>query len=285
MIKVLVTGARGLLGSSLVPHLQACGYNVLCHARKGDVDIQADLTDSDLVSTTLDKVVPEVIVNLAALTNVDECERNPQSAYMANVRIVENLVKWIQKNDNKCYLVQISSDQVYDGHGPHRESDITLTNYYGFSKYAGELAAATVPSTILRTNFFGPSLCSGRASLSDWIVNSLIQGDSITVFEDILFSPLTLQRLIELIELIIVKRLQGVFNLGSKDGMSKADFAFAIAKTLDLPTQTMGRGTSDKVKLSAYRPKDMCMDVAHFEKVFSVKLPTLIEEIQSLKGI
>lgn len=284
MTKVLVTGAQGLLGSSLVPHLRACGHEVIRLGRKGDIDARADLTDADEVFTAFNKAAPEVIVNLAALANVDECERSPQLAYMTNVRIVENVAKWIKTYGGKCHLVQISTDQVYDGDGPHSEDDITLTNYYGFSKYAGELAAAIVPATVLRTNFFGSSRCPTRTSLSDWIINSLTRGDSITVFDDVRFSPLNLQHLVEFIELVIEKRQQGVFNLGSKDGMSKADFAFVLAEELNLPADKMCRGTSDAAQWTAYRPKNMCMASARFERAFGIDLPTLIEEIQSLKG-
>jgi len=245
--------------------------------------MHADLSDANQVSAMLGKIKPDIIVNLAALTNVDECERNPQQAYLANVKVVENLAKWIHDDGNECHLVQLSTDQVYGGIGPHKEGEITLQNYYAFSKYAGELAAAKISSTVLRTNFFGPSLCPGRTSLSDWLVESLRQEKPITVFDDIQFSPLSLQSLVELMELVIVRRTQGIFNLGSKEGMSKADFAFTLAETLKLPTNHMSRGISDKVKLTAYRPKDMRMDSSRFERTFGVELPTLIEEIQSAK--
>lgn len=284
MARVLVTGARGLLGSTLCPHLQACGHDVLHHGRTGDVEVRADLSDANQVRAALNQAAPEVIVNLAALTHVDECERNPQSAYLVNVRIVENLADWIQQNGNACHLVQISTDQLYDGPGPHRESDITLTNYYGFSKYASELAAACVPSTILRTNFFGQSQCPGRTSLSDWLVQSLTKENPITVFEDVCFSPLSLRHLVELVEPLIEKRPRCTFNLGSRNGMSKADFAFTLAEVLDLPVNHMRRGKSDEVKLTAYRPKDMRMDSTRFEEAFGIQLPTLREEIQSMRA-
>ena len=280
----MVFGSGGLLGSSLVPHLRLCGHEVLSNARNGEDDVRVDLANTSQVNTVLDKMMPAIIVNLAALTNVDECERNPQHAYLANVRIVENLSKWIQSNGDTCHLVQISTDQVYDGPGPHTEDDITLSNYYGFSKYAGELAAAAVSSTILRTNFFGPSQCPARMSLSDWLVQSLNRSDPITVFDDVRFSPLSLQRLVELLELLIVRRQQGVFNLGSREGMSKADFAFTLAGVLGLPTKNVSRGISEKINLTAYRPKDMCMDSSRFEEVFGIQLPTLQEEIKSMKA-
>ena len=282
MTKVLVTGARGLLGSTLVPYLRAHGHEVVTCSRSG-ADVCADLTDAAQAGAALRKAAPEVIVNLAALTNVDECERDPQRAYLFNVRIVENLARWMKENATSCHLIQISSDQVYDGAGPHREGDVTLVNYYGFSKYAGELAAASVPSTILRTNFFGRSECAGRTSISDWLAAALGRGDAITVFEDVRFSPLSLTRLARLVEIAVVKRQPGCFNLGSRDGMSKADFAFALAAALALPTSTMRRGRSDDAALSARRPTDMCMDSSRFEAAFGVELPTLRMEINSMK--
>ena len=284
MTRVLVTGARGLLGSTLVPHLQARGHTVLRLGRAGEVEVRADLCDVDQVFRALDKAKPDVIMNLAALADVDECERSTQSAYLMNVRIVENLADWIKRSGTHCHLIQISTDQVYEGSGPHAETDIRLTNFYGFSKYAGELAAAVVPSTILRTNFFGPSRCPGRTSLSDWLVQALTNGDAITVFDDARFSPLSLQHLAELLEPLVEKRLPGIYNLGSAHGMSKADFAFVLAEVLGLPTANMRRGNSGQAALTAYRPQDMRMDSLRFETAFGVRLPALSEEIQSMKA-
>jgi len=278
--KILITGAFGLLGSSLTPYLQACGHEVIRHSQKSQGDVVGDLTNWDETNAILNAVSPDVIVNLAACTDVDECERNPHKAYLLNVRIVEHLANWIKQTNHGCHLVHISTDMMYDDEGSQQEHEITLSNYYGFSKYAGELAAATVSSTILRTNFFGPSLCAHRTSLSDWLVQSLLNTQQIEVFEDVRFSPLSIQRLAELLELVIRKPQRGVYNLGSKEGMSKAEFAFSLAETLNLSTKSMERDMSDKIKFIAYRPKNMCMDSSSFEKTFGVCLPTLQEEIK-----
>ena len=285
MARILVTGAQGLLGCTLVPYLIVRGHEVFRHSRKGIGDVRADLSDADQVNSALNKVMPEVVVNLAACTNVDECERYPNVAYLANVRIVENLVAWIRRSGSGCHLVHISTDQLYDGNGQHKESDIKITNYYGFSKYAGELAAAMTASTVLRTNFFGPSLCNSRSSYSDWLVESLTQQKAITVFDDICFSPLSLRCLVEQLEMVVMQRRPGVFNLGSKEGMSKADFAFMIAKVLGFKTNQLIRGTSGDVQLIARRPKNMRMDSSRFEKIFGVELPTLMDEIYAMKKV
>jgi dTDP-4-dehydrorhamnose reductase len=284
-MRIVVLGSSGRVGSYLVPHLRSCGHEVLGLSRGEGGIFRADLTDFAQVSSALNKMKPDTIVNLAAQTNIDECEVSPQNAYLANVKIVENLVQWISNNDSSPHLIQLSTDQIYNSPGPHREDDISLTNYYGFSKYAGELVAEKVNSTILRTNFFGRIPSPGKMSFSDWLVDSLIKKKGITVFDNVYFSPLSLQRLVDFLELVILKRQKGTFNLGSRDGMSKADFAFTLAEVLGLPTQNMSRGSVAGSRLVANRAKDMRMNSSSFENFFNVKLPTLRQEIEFLKGI
>lgn len=280
-MKILLLGSAGLLGSTLNPFLGSRGYEVKTHSRSEGAQYQADLNDPTDTYELLEKISPDVIVNLVGLTDVDRCETQPNQAYIANVRTVENIANWIKQEKKSCHLVHISTDQVYDGVNLHTEEQVTLTNYYAFSKYAGELAAMRVSSTILRTNFFGRSLCAKRVSLTDWIFRSLSSNDSIQVFDDVLFSPLAMSTLSEMIELSIRNKPVGVFNLGSHDGMSKADFAFAFADELSLSTRAMKRTTTNQVTfLKTYRPKDMRMNSVKFEDALGVRLPNLTDEIK-----
>lgn len=274
-------GSTGLLGSTLLPMLSTRGYDVITHSRSDDAQYLVDLTHPKNSSELFDEVQPEVIINLAGLTNVDMCEASPNKAYLANVRAVENIASWIKRAESNCHLVQISTDQVYDGSGLHEESLVTLNNYYAFSKYAGELAAINVPSTILRTNFFGCSRCTGRVSLTDWLYRSLSNSEPIQVFDDVLFNPISMATLAEMIGLVIQEKPVGVFNLGSHEGMSKADFAFSFAEELGHSTSIMRRTSTDQVAfLDAYRPKDMRMDCSKFENTLNIKLPHLKDEIK-----
>lgn len=278
---ILLLGSTGLLGSTLSPFLSSRGYEVKTHSRSEGAQYQADLNDPEEANKLLGKIQPDVIINLVGLTDVDLCETQPNQAYLVNVRTVENIANWIKQEKTSCHLVHISTDQVYDGANLHTEEMVTLTNYYAFSKYAGELAAASVPSTILRTNFFGRSHCAKRVSLTDWLFRALSNSDPIQVFDDVLFSPLAMSTLSEMIELSVQKKPLGVFNLGSHEGMSKADFAFAFADELGLSTRAMKRTTTDQVTfLKTYRPKDMRMDCSNFENTLGAKLPLLRNEIK-----
>ncbi|SRR6266404_5901 len=281
---MLVTGATGLLGTTLAPLLAARGHAVTRHARSAAADLRFDLTDRAATCAGVERAAPEVVINLAALTDVDRCEADPSLAYTQNVRSVENLCRALEERGG-TFLVHISTDQLYDGAGPHSEDDVRLTNYYAYSKRMGELVAERVPAAVLRANFFGRSRAPGRASLSDWIESKLAAGGPLTVFSDVLFTPLAIESLSANIALAAERRLAGLFNLGSRDGMSKADFAFRVAETLGMPASRIKRGRSSDARLGAYRPMDMRMDSSRFEAAFGVRLPRLEDEISTLKSI
>jgi dTDP-4-dehydrorhamnose reductase len=283
MEKILITGATGLLGSSLVPYLKKCGYKVVTHANTRQADFMFDLSDRIKFYEFLEQIQPNVIINLVSLTSVELCEEQVNLAYLVNTFTVESLVNWMQSAKVDCHLVQISTDHVYDGKGLHVEDNVTITNNYALSKYAAELAATRVPSTILRTNFVGRSKVSYRESLTDWVYKSLREKKHVQVLDDIYFSPLSIVTLVKMIRFALQKKRVGIYNLGSSNGMSKADFALAFAECLKLPTNTMTRIKTSQAKFfKAYRPKNMCMDCTKFEEAFNVKLPNLTDLIQPL---
>ena len=281
MNNVLVLGASGLLGSELISGQYLKKYQIISLSRSSKTDYNVDLENFNELVKTLEKVKPKVIINLVGLTNIDHCEKFPNEAYRINVQTVENLTGAIQMLSEKPFLIHISTDQVYDGKGFFLEKNINPSNYYAFSKYIGELKANQISSTILRTNFFGKGKSLKRSSLTDWLYTELKQNNHISVFEDVWFNPLSISFLCKIIELTIEKKIEGIFNLGSDNGMNKADFAFYFAKALNLPTSNMKRVKVSDVKfLKAYRPKNMIMNLNKFKQKFNVKLPKLKEEIE-----
>ena len=278
---ILITGSTGLLGTTLVPYLKNCDFGVVTHARLKNADFLANLSNKNETFSLLERIRPTIIINLVSLTSVEECQDRPNAAFLSNTLTVENITNWIMQTKASCHLIQISTDHVYDGVGPHTEDHVTLTNNYASSKYAGELAATRVNSTILRTNFVGRSKVGYRESLTDWVNNSLTRGEDVKVLRDVFFSPLSMMTLAEMIQLVIVKKPVGIFNLGSHKGMSKAEFDFSFAEHLRLETKTMlSIDCSQATFLRAYRPKDMRMNCSKFEKTLGVKLPLLEDEIK-----
>jgi dTDP-4-dehydrorhamnose reductase len=281
---IIILGGYGLLGSSLAPALVGLGYKVIRQSRTDGADLCLDLLDRTALTAALLEYQPEAIINLVGLTNVDQCEIEPKLAWRANANVVKVLADCLEvvgeKSGRTPYLVHISTDQVYDGLGPHTEENIDLINVYALSKYVGELFAGRVGASVLRTNFYGRSNCKGRVSFSDWLVRSLRDRSPITVLDDVEFSAVHIDTLCSIIARCIESRPVGVFNAGCRDSISKAGFAFALAKALNLSTENVTVGTSADLTLKARRPLDMTLQVARLEAALDLQCPNMLNEIQ-----
>ena len=284
MSTVIVFGGSGLLGSSLVPALRACGHTVFAQSRGLGADLCLDPSDRGAVAESLAQHRPSAVINLIAATNVDQCETQPELAWQANAGVVAAIAEGIlalhSDPASRPHLVHISTDHLYDGRGPHAEDEVHPINVYGLSKFTGELLAERVGATVLRTNFFGRSRSAGRVSFTDWLVHNLREKTPITVFEDVKFSAIHINTLCDYIVRSIVLRPAGIFNAGCRDGISKAGFAVALARALSLSTENVQCGTSADVVLRARRPLDMTLQVAHFEAAFNLQCPNILNEIQ-----
>lgn len=280
MDKVLILGASGLLGHSLAPSLRELGYAVVCGGRNSNADVVLNVLDRQAVQALLLEVEPNFVVNLIGATNVDQCESDIHYAYTANVAVPVNLAAAITACHHlPIHLIQVSTDQVYDGPGLHHEEKINPVNVYALSKYAGELALAECPAAILRTNFFGKSRAPSRLSFTDWLVRSLQGEAEFTLFKDIVFNAVHMDSLCDVIHRAMVSRLTGVFNVGCRDTISKAEFGIHLASLLQLPTSHVRLGSSTDVLLKAKRPLNMGMDVARLETALNYQCPSIHDEI------
>jgi len=275
---ILVTGAFGLLGPYLTDAAGSVGAVVASGRSDG---VACDLTQAGEVRRLLDHAQPDIILHAAALTDVDACERDPARADQLNRGIVANVVAEITR---ETMFVLFSTDQVYpDSVGPHAVGTEDPVNAYGRSKLAGEGAARSHGrSLVLRTNLFGPSQTRGRESLSDFVARRLSSSEGADLFVDVLFSPLHMATLAALALEVAAMGLTGVFNAGSREGMSKYDFGIAVADQLNLPTSEARPARSDDLPARAPRPHDLRLDVGTFEASLGRVMPTLLDEVQKL---
>jgi dTDP-4-dehydrorhamnose reductase len=282
-VKVLIAGGTGLLGSHLARVLSASSHEVVRHGFSATADVRADLTDAAAARALIAETLPDAIVNAAALTSVDRCESDPRACYLLNVRVTENLLGAVQSLAPRAVFVHIGTDHVYDGPGPHSEDDVCPVNHYAYAKLCADLVAVREGATVLRTNFIGPGSVGQRASFADWVLERGRAATATTLFTDVWFTPLTIGTLCAMIGRVLAAPVPGIFNLGSRDGMSKRDCALAIARACSVPTASFLDGTIDQVPLTARRPRDMRMDATHFEQAFACRLPPLEVEIETLR--
>lgn len=277
-MRIVVTGASGFLGSILMEILKAeHETSGTCFMRKVEGLVPLDLLDQKAVHDFFDSVNPDVVIHTVALTNVDECQRSPEQAYKINVLTTKNVLKGIRN----ARLVYISTDQVYDGVSMSRVDDAVPVNTYALTKLHAEDVALMAPgSLVLRTNFFGT--CSFKTTYFDWLIENLRSGRRFNAFNDVLFSPLFIGDFSEMLSKCIREGIEGIYNLGASETLSKADFAFKVAEVFGYSGDLINSVSIETANLNAPRPKNMSMDSTRIEKALGVKLPSVHDGIKAL---
>lgn len=277
-MKVLVLGSSGLLGSRLVPHLRTSGHEVVPVSRSGRLGCAVDLLETGALSKLVAEQAPQAVINLAALADVDACQRDPELAAAMNARLPGELADLCRAAG--ISLVHISTDMVYDGPGPHTEDDAHARNVYASTKQDGDRLVLEAGGCSLRTNFFGRSLHPERRSFSDWLVEGFRAGRELPLLQDVFFSPLGMDTLSRMVERVLAAPPGGsILNLGSREGLGKRDFALRLARRCGFGPVRERAVTLASLGLAAPRPLDMRMDVARFEAAFHTILPDLDAEI------
>jgi dTDP-4-dehydrorhamnose reductase len=280
-MKLLLLGSTGLLGTSLKKYLENSNYDFNCFVRSEKYPCNNAQEIFNALNYIIDYLKPEVIINLVAATNVDECENNLKLASLLNTEFT-HLISDICRGNTTInpYIIHLSSDQVYSGPGPHNESNVNPINIYALTKLLGEYPIIRDNGCVLRTNFFGQSLIKERISFSDWLINSSKKNQPVNVFKDVLFSPLGIDSLCHAILLCVKNKISGLYNLGSNSsGVSKADFAHLLYKNLKLDESLLHHINSIDVNLKAKRPTDMRMNSDIFSIETGFLIPTIEEEI------
>jgi dTDP-4-dehydrorhamnose reductase len=275
--KIFIFGANGNLGKYLTVYLKD-KYNIF-----SDKNLKKKINSKNIetIKKLLTKCNPDTVINLIAKTNVDECEKKKKLAKMSNYIIPKNITKNIEQK--KCHLIHLSTDQLYNGgkNLKNLEKKINPINYYAYSKFLGEKEASKFKkSTILRTNFIGINKVKNKKSLSDWIVKSVKEKKNINTYSNIIFSPLYIKTLCKFIDMAIKKRIYGIYNLGSKNSISKYNFSILLCKYLNLDTTLIKKKNYINNLVGAKRPLNMSLDVRKFEKDFKINLPYVRNEIK-----
>lgn len=282
-MNVLVLGGSGLLGSALMQSFNKLKWNCYTAGRSEAHDLQLKGAFVQELTEFLSKKQISHVVNLVALTNVDACEEDPYKAYLINTEFVDQCISAVQNILPKTIkFIHISTDQVYSGIGPHLEGNAYPINVYGLTKLLADKSVLRAEGLVLRVNFFGKSLIDGRSSFSDWVIQALREKKQIPVFYDVYINALSIASLCEEIQCRLVDFKPGIYNLGTSDGFSKAELAFAIARKFGFDEGYLSEATVESVALKARRPNDMRMDVSHYQNSFNTNLPSLEQELDRI---
>lgn len=264
-MRILVTGSNGLLGQKLTELIEKDStIHLIATARgKSLLPIQKgeyhplDITDAEAVERVLSQTRPDVVINTAAMTQVDQCETEREICWQANVTSVANLIASCRKHN--IHLVHVSTDFIFDGsHGPLDENEKpSPVNYYGESKLAAEnlLLESNIPHSILRTVLvYGITQDMSRSNIVLWVKGSLEQGKTIQVVNDQFRTPTLAEDLAKGCYLAAKKKATGIYNISGKDFLSPYDIAIQTAEYFGLDKSLIKATDSTQFKQPARRP-------------------------------
>lgn len=292
-MKILVTGCNGLLGQKLVELISVMPEHYLIATAKSRL-IPAlprgefhslDVTNHEEVLGIISKIKPDVVINTAAMTQVDQCETEREKCWQANVEAVGNLVEACQKYH--VHLVHVSTDFIFDGsHGPLDENEKpNPISYYGESKLAGEIVIqkSAIDWTILRTVLvYGVTQDMSRSNIVLWVKKSLEEGKTINVVNDQWRTPTLAEDLAMGCFLAATKKAKGIFNISGEQMMAPYDIAMATADFFKLDKSLIHQTDSTKFTQPAKRPPKTGFIIDKAKKELEYKPHSFIEGLKIL---
>lgn len=268
MIKktLLVTGSNGLLGQKIINQLKSRKDIELVATSKGEnrrlekdfIYHSLDITSREEVEAIMNKYTPDVVINTAAMTNVDACEDDKENCWDINVNAVEYLLEFSKVHNS--HLIHLSTDFVFDGkNGPYIETDEpNPLSYYAESKWASEqlLNNSEYKNTaIARTIIvFGNGDNLSRGNLIVWAKGALEKQAPINVVDDQFRAPTFADDLAAGCILIADKQAKGVFHLSGPETMSILEIVERVAKFYQLSTSCVTPIKTSTLNQTAARP-------------------------------
>lgn len=288
-MKLLVTGASGMLGHALM-RLSSSRHETWGIYRSHRVSFPlartfaADLTDEDAVRERLKVLKPAAIIHTAALTDVDECERNSELARRLNAEATRTLAELAGELGSR--FVYISTDYVFDGQkGDYAEADSpNPVNVYGETKLMGEEAATgSCPgSLVIRTSIFGLNVQPKRGVV-EYLIRSLKRGETVSRFSDQFATPIYTGHLSRLLLELLEKGAKGLFHLGGGEKLSRYEFALEVADLFGYSRKRIEPVPFRPIEGLARRPKDSSLCGSKAENLLGIKLPSVGEGLARLK--
>ena len=289
MQTILITGSNGLLGQKLVHKLKGKPNINLIASSKGKNRINdhegyhyesLDITSRKEIDSIFKTYRPNVVINTAAMTNVDACESDKEGCWKLNVDAVDYLVKASEKH--QTHFIHLSTDFVFDGeNGPYEETDEpNPLSYYGKSKLASEkiVQQAKTKWAIGRTIIvYGIAENMSRSNIVLWAKGALEKREPLKIVNDQFRSPTLAEDLADACILIAEKEAEGLFHLSGKDFMSITELVRRVAKFYQLDDSIIQEISSKTLNQAAKRPPKTGFNISKAKNVLGYQ-PHTFEE-------
>jgi dTDP-4-dehydrorhamnose reductase len=288
-MRILVTGASGMLGASLAVELSR--KHKVFGTGNSEMILPIDYKIFDLLKESYKELIewskPELIIHCAALTNGNFCQNNPLDAFNLNGCTTKKLM---DASDDHVKIIYISTDAVFSSslHMAKEVDCISPENIYGKSKELGEffLVNSNRDYLILRTTIVGLNYYREKNGFVEWILNSVKAKETIMLFDDVLFTPISIWDFIIEINFLINQNTYNskIFHITGGEVVTKYEFGMSLIQELSLDTSCIKKGYISKFTDRAKRSNDQTLDCSLYKQQFKRKLPNLKDTIITIKN-
>ncbi len=263
-MRILLTGANGLLGQKLVRHILENGRHELLTTGRGKKRfkdpaeyLEMDISNEENVNKVFNNYKPEAVIHTAAMTNVDECELNKNECFSSNVTAVNTLIRASELF--KSFFLHLSTDFIFDGNQGllDEEEPASPVNYYGETKLEAEnvVINSNLSWAIARTVLvYGIVDDMSRSNIILWVKNSLQDKKIINVVDDQWRTPTLAEDLADGCFRIVDQNATGIFNISGKDYLTPYQMAIKTADYFNLDKSLIQKTDSSIFKQPAKRP-------------------------------
>lgn len=289
-MNVLITGATGMFGSVLSETLNS-SLNIYTTGRSlNNLGKEQNYKSFDLKSNSYKELIewanPDIIIHCAAITDGNYCKDKPLEAFNVNGISVKKI---IDATDPKVKIIYISTDAVFPANlHLAKETDlVSPESIYAKSKELGEffLMQSDRNYTIIRTTIVGGKTKRAANSFVEWIVNSVTQQLEITLFDDVIFTPISVWDLAtEIDNVIIPNNVEGTYHITGSEICSKYNFGKDLINELGLELRFVKKGSIEDFAERAGRSNDQTLSIEKYSLEFDRKLPGLVRTIKQIKS-
>lgn len=293
-MRVLITGSNGLLGQKLVRQCLDNSISFLATSKGKNRNSQCpdekyvsiDITSSNEVENVIKSYVPTHLIHTAAITNVDQCENDPELCQLVNFDAVKILFDCCVKNEIHFQL--LSTDFVFDGaNGPYKETDsVNPLSVYAKSKVDAEkLLIESVEKnwSIVRTIIvYGKGEYLSRSNLILWALDALPKGEQMHIVNDQFRAPTWADDLAWACLRICELNEMGIYHICGPETMSIAQIVYRVANFLKIDNPQINEISSKTLSQPAKRPPHTGFDLAKSRSVLGYRPKTLEETLELL---
>lgn len=283
--KILITGGSGLLAVNWAISVRdkfdvVLGLHNRIVALNGVQSLKINTHSTEDINRMLVYLQPDIVINTAGITSVEQCEKLPYIARLANTELAINFARSCREQSIK--FVQISTDHLFSGTKAYvTEEELSCPrNVYGLTKGNAETAIQEVcsDSLIIRTNFY----CWGttyRKSFSDQIIETLRSGNHINLFTDVYYTPILAESLIQVTQELLELNAKGLYNVVGNDRITKFDFGVKLANCFGLETSLIRPSLMSSQKNLVQRPFDMSLSNLKVSRFLNEELKSLDRDL------